>query len=155
MKKQIALLMLAAGLVVGARAETLRGVVIGVTDGDTVKVLTEDMKTVTVRVAGIDAPEKGQPFGQRSKEHLSALCFQQQAVVTLRTTDKYGRTVGDVKCRSQDVATEQVRAGLAWYYVKYGRGYEALAELEAEARKARQGLWVKDAMAPWVWRQGS
>lgn len=80
--------------------------VVGVSDGDTVKVrcgAEPDYRQITIRISEIDAPEKQQAFGQRSKESLSDLCFQQQAVVTSDKRDRYGRTVAAVSCRSQDV----------------------------------------------------
>lgn len=88
-----------------------------------------------------------------SRQHLAKLCFQQQATITPKTKDRYGRTVADVECQGQDVATEQVRSGLAWFYVRYGKGYEHLGEMEAEARDARRGLWSVEAVAPWEWRK--
>lgn len=62
--------------------------------------------------------------------------------------------MAEVECQGQDVATEQVRSGLAWFYVRYGKGYEHLGEMEAEARDARRGLWSVEAVAPWDWRRG-
>lgn len=132
--------------------------VVGISDGDTLtaRCPTQDAahpyRQVKVRLAGIDAPEKRQPYGERSRQHLAELCFQQQATITPKTKDRYGRTVADVECRGQDVATEQVRSGLAWFYVRYGKGYEHLGGLEAEARAARRGLWSVEAVPPWEWR---
>lgn len=133
--------------------------IVGISDGDTLtaRCPTDDpehpYQQVKVRIAAIDAPEKAQPFGQRSRQNLAELCFQQQATVTPKTKDRYGRTVADVECHGQDVATEQVRSGLAWYYVRYGKGYEHLGGLEADARSARRGLWSVEAVAPWEWRR--
>ena len=130
--------------------------VVAVTDGDTIKARCgnpDAYEQVTVRISAIDAPESRQPYGQRSKQHLSDLCFQQRATITPKTADKYGRTVGDVQCRGKDAATEQVRAGMAWYYVKYGKGYEHLQVLEADARNAHRGLWAQHAEPPWEWRK--
>jgi endonuclease YncB( thermonuclease family) len=129
--------------------------VIAITDGDTIKTRCGEpgaYQQITVRISAIDAPEKRQAFGEASRQHLARLCFQQRATITPRTTDKYDRTVGDVECQGQDVATEQVRAGMAWFYVKYGKGYEHLQGLEAEARDARRGLWAQESVAPWEWR---
>lgn len=130
--------------------------VVAITDGDTIKARCGDpgaYDQITVRISAIDAPESRQAFGQRSKQHLSELCFQVRATITPRTTDKYGRTVGDVECRGRDVATEQVRSGMAWFYVKYGKGYEQLQVLEAAARAKRKGLWSIAAIPPWEWRR--
>lgn len=130
--------------------------VIAITDGDTLTARCGEpgaYEQVTVRISAIDAPEKRQAFGQVSRQHLAKLCFEQVATITPRTHDRYGRTVGDVECQGQDVATEQVRSGMAWFYVKYGKGYEHLRGLEAEARQARRGLWAQEAVAPWEWRR--
>lgn len=130
--------------------------VVAITDGDTLTArCDQDLSYVriTVRISAIDAPEKRQAFGEASRQHLARLCFQQRATITPRTTDKYDRTVGDVECQGQDVATEQVRSGMAWYYVKYGKGYEHLQALETAARAERTGLWSAEAVAPWEWRR--
>lgn len=131
--------------------------IVGVSDGDTLTARCGKpgaYEQVKVRLSAIDAPEKAQPFGQRSRQHLADLCFQQQATLTPKTKDRYGRTVADVECRGQDAGTEQVRAGLAWYYVRYGKGYEQLRALEAEARSAGRGLWSEPgAVEPWNWRR--
>lgn len=74
---------------------------------------------VKVRLAEIDAPESGQPFGQRSKRSLSDLCFQVNATITPTAHDGYGRTVSRVECRGRDANLEQVKAGMAWAYTKY------------------------------------
>lgn len=133
--------------------------VVGISDGDTIttRCPTEDAahpyEQVKVRLAGIDAPERKQPYGERSRQHLAELCFQQQANITPKTKDRYGRTVADVECRGQDAGQAQVQAGMAWYYVKYGKGYEHLQGLEYEARAARRGLWGQEATPPWEWRK--
>lgn len=130
--------------------------VVAITDGDTLKARCGEpgaYQQLTIRISAIDAPEKRQPFGQASRQHLADLCFKTLARVQPRDTDRYGRTVGDVECRGQDVAAEQVQAGMAWYYVKYGRGYEALAGLEAGARAVGRGLWaLPGPVEPWEWR---
>ena len=60
---------------VSAFAETISGKVVGVSDGDTITVLDANREQHKIRVSGIDAPEKAQPFGQRSKESMSTLVF--------------------------------------------------------------------------------
>lgn len=54
---------------------------------------------VKVRISAIHAPEKRQPFGQRSRQALAALCHEQQATIRARDRDRYGRTVADVQCQ--------------------------------------------------------
>lgn len=127
--------------------------VIAITDGDTLKALCPGNEQVTVRLAEIDAPEKAQPWGQRSKQHLSDLCYQVEAEIRPTATDRYGRTVARVTCRGKDANLEQVRAGLAWAYLKYKPGADIITA-EAAARGASAGLWAgPDPTPPWEWRK--
>ena len=98
-----------------------------------------------VRLAGIDAPEKAQPFGQRSKEHLSDSVFGKQVEVVGNKTDKYGRTVGKIMVNGFDANLEQVRSGFAWHYKEYAREQSAedrttyaAAEVAARAKRRRR-----------------
>jgi hypothetical protein len=88
---------------VHAHAESLFGRVVGVSDGDTVTVLDATKAPHKVRLAGIDAPEKGQPFGQRAKENLSRLVFGKDVRVAWHKKDRYGRLVGTVWVVSPDM----------------------------------------------------
>jgi endonuclease YncB( thermonuclease family) len=127
--------------------------VIGISDGDTLTVLV-DRKPIKVRIAEIDAPESRQPFGTRSKQALSDLCYREMADVVEVARDRYGRTVARVSCGGQDVATSQVRAGMAWVFDRYSRADSPLYGLQAEAKATRRGLWAEAApVAPWEWRQ--
>ncbi len=132
----------------------------GISDGDTLtaRCPTEDAdhpyKQVKVRLSAIDAPESRQPFGEKSRQHLAQLCFQRQARITPRATDRYKRTVADVECQGQDAGQAQVQAGMAWVYTQYAKGYTALPALEQEARAKRAGLWAdQEPVAPWEWRR--
>ena len=90
--------------------------VVAIANGDTLTARCGDSanyRQVKVRLGGIDAPEKAQAFGNASKQHLSDLCFQQQAVIKVRSIDRYGRSVANVECRGQDVGETQVNAGMA------------------------------------------
>lgn len=135
--------------------------VVGVSDGDTLTAQCGQpgaYEQVKVRLSAIDAPEKRQPYGERSRQHLAALCFQQQATLTVRSTDRYRRAVADVQCQGKDAGTEQVRAGMAWFYVRYGAGYPHLARQEALAKAGRIGLWAEvgrkvSPVAPWEWQK--
>ncbi len=157
---RIALWMLAA-LVwsATAAAENLVGTVVGLADGDTVTVLDAQKTQHKVRLAGIDAPEKGQPWGQKSKESLSDQVFSRTVTVEWSKRDRYGRLIGKVLVDGQDANLVQVSRGLAWHYKAYereqspeDRGRYAAAEIEA--RNARQGLWSEPApMPPWDYRK--
>lgn len=154
--------MLAAAMLVFANtstADTLRGRVVGVADGDTVTVLDNTNTQWKIRLMGIDAPEKKMPFGQKSKENISALVFNKQVAVEFNKRDKYGRTVGKIMVDGTDANLEQVKAGMAWHYKQYEREQSVedrskYAQAEEQARAAKRGLWIDtDPTPPWDWRK--
>jgi len=133
----------------------INGYVIAIADGDTLTLLTADKERVKVRLAEIDTPEKKQPYGQRAKQELAELAFNQTAQISVLDTDRYGRVVGRVRVNDLDVNAELVRRGAAWVYRDYLKRTDLLP-LEAEARKLRKGLWALPAperMPPWQWRK--
>lgn len=156
----IRILLLAASLLFAnvSAADTLHGRVVGVADGDTVTVLDASNTQTKVRLIGIDAPEKRQAFGSRSKEHLSDLVFNRQVTVEHSKQDKYGRTVGKIFVDGVDANLEQVKVGLAWHYKQYQREQSVedrttYAQAEEHAKAAKRGLWVdRDPTPPWDWR---
>jgi len=152
---------LIAAMPLFALANTIDGKVVAIADGDTLTVLDSKNQQHKIRLAGIDAPEKSQPFGARSKENLSSLAFGKSVTVEWSKTDKYGRTIGKVIVAGHDVNLLQVRAGLAWHYKAYekeqspaDRALYAQAETEAHTRHA--GLWQDtDPIPPWDYRHGT
>jgi endonuclease YncB( thermonuclease family) len=136
-----------------ALAETLAGRVVAIADGDTLTLLTPDRRQVKIRLHGVDAPERRQPWGNRARQALSDLAFQRTVRVEVQDVDRYGRTVGRIYAGPVDVNAEMVRRGLAWVYPRYNRD-PALPLLEAEARAGRRGLWVDPRpVPPWDWRR--
>ena len=114
-----------------------------------------EQRQVKVRLTEIDAPELRQPFGTRSKQSLSELCFGKTAALDVQGHDRYQRTLAHVTCGGTDANAEQVRRGLAWTYTRYTRADSPLHELERVARSAHRGLWADDTpVAPWDWRRG-
>jgi endonuclease YncB( thermonuclease family) len=137
-----------------ASADTLTGRVIGISDGDTLTVLDSSNHQHKIRLAAIDAPEKSQAFGNKSKQALSDLCFNKQASIKVVDTDRYGRTVGEVTCAGTNANDAMVRSGMAWVYRKYAKGYAGLYKLEDEAKAAKRGLWAEaNPVPPWEWRK--
>jgi endonuclease YncB( thermonuclease family) len=133
-------------------AERLTGTVVGIADGDTLTV-SDGTRQVRVRLAEIDAPERRQAFGSVARQHLAALCYRTQASVHVLSTDRYGRTVGRVRCGTTDANAAMVSAGLAWVFRRYARD-PVLYRLEAEARRDRRGLWRDPApVPPWAFRR--
>lgn len=148
-------LLLQAGQIL---ADTVEGRVVGVSDGDTITVLDAQRQQHKIRLAGIDAPESKQPFGQTSKKHLSDLVFDRDVILDCGKTDKYRREVCVVMVDGQDANLAQVAAGMAWWYRKYQKeqaaaqraSYEAA---EAAAKAGKVGLWQEaDPVPPWEWR---
>jgi micrococcal nuclease len=126
--------------------------VIGIADGDTLTLLV-DQKPLKVRLANIDAPEKAQAFGQRSKQSLSDLCWKKDADYRVQDVDRYGRTVAVVTCNGVDVNRAQVERGFAWVYKKYNKD-RALSALQDQAREGRRGLWADaEPVPPWEFRR--
>jgi endonuclease YncB( thermonuclease family) len=141
-------------IAITAQAAILQGKVVHIADGDTLTILTNANQQVKIRLAGIDTPEKAQPFGNMAKQALAALTFQKQALIEVETKYQYGRTVGKVIVNGRDVNAELVRQGMAWVYRKYTND-QKLYKLEAEAKKAKRGLWASDhRIEPWLWRKG-
>ena len=128
--------------------------VVGIADGDTLTAKCPD-STIKIRLAEIDAPEKKQPFGNRSKQSLSDLCFQQQASIQPIKKDRYQRTVANVACQGKDVGRYQVQTGMAWVYDKYATDH-SLYKVQATAKGQRLGLWSDTKpIPPWEWRKES
>lgn len=126
--------------------------VISVADGDTITVL-RDHEQVKIRLSDIDAPEKAQAFGNKSKQSLSELCFDKTATLADKEKDRYGRTLASVTCDGIDANAEQVRQGMAWVYRKYAPKDSLLYVLEDEAKAAKRGLWADpEPVPPWEWR---
>jgi endonuclease YncB( thermonuclease family) len=96
--RALALVLAMAVLLVGcvtapSSREGIHAKVILVADGDTITVLTEDKHQQRVRIAGIDAPEKGQPFADRSRQNLVSLTVGKDATLQCHKIDRYQRTV--------------------------------------------------------------
>ena len=137
---------------VSAHAD-VRARVVSVHDGDTLTVLI-DHRQLKVRLTEIDAPELGQPFGRKSRQSLSELCFGKTATLEVRGRDRYRRTLAQVTCAGKDANAEQVRRGFAWTYVRYAHADSPLHAIQQAAQAEHRGLWSDPApVAPWRWRR--
>jgi endonuclease YncB( thermonuclease family) len=147
----------------------ITGRVVAVTDGDTIKVLDSSNTQHKVRLTGIDAPERGQPYGTASRDHLASMVAGKEVKVESSKSDRYGRVLGKVWVQPADCPScsktlntnhAQLLAGMAWWYRYYAkeqspedRGRYESAEDEAKARK--WGLWGDaDPINPYDWRKG-
>lgn len=142
------------------------GQTLKVFDGDSFLMRGDDGREIEVRLYGIDAPERHQPWSRRSREALYGLIRGRALRLELVETDRYGRAVAKV-IREPDglvVNAEMVKSGHAWVYRRYTRdpallrrlGLENLTELEEAARRERRGLWSlppSEQVPPWDWRR--
>ena len=140
-------------------AGTITGSVVRITDGDTLIVLDSNKVQYKIRLVGIDAPEKKQAYGKKSKDNLSDLVAGKHVVVEYDKLDRYKRILGKVKLSGEDVNLEQVEAGMAWHYKKYQNEQSQsdrmmYSEAESEARYAKRGLWYDpNPIPPWDYRR--
>jgi endonuclease YncB( thermonuclease family) len=153
----LVLLLVVSGL--SQEPVTVRGKVVGTTDGDTIKVLVADRQLIKVRLAFIDSPEMHQAFGYRAKQAMSALVFGKEVELRPHTIDRYGRLVAIVYMDGTDAGLEMIRQGYAWCYDRYLP--EASEAIQASYRQAQEGartkqagLWSDpDPIPPWEWRK--
>ncbi len=146
-------------LTINLQADTLQGKVVSVADGDTITVLDGNKTQHKIRLQGIDAPEKAQAFGQKSKQSLNQLVHSKIVTVEFQKKDKYGRTVGKVILNGTDVCLEQIKLGMAWHYKQYQseqpkEDRDTYAQAELTARTQAVGLWKdKSPTSPWEFRR--
>lgn len=109
-----------------------------------------------IRIFGIDAPERNQPWSGRSRKALSERVYGKVVRIEPTGRDRYDRIVARVYADGVSVGDAQLREGHAWVYRKYDDSEAPLA-LEAEARAARRGLWSlpEPPVPPWEWRSGT
>lgn len=121
-------------------------------DGDTVKIADGD-KTYKLRINDIDAPERNQRYGKKSRRALMSFCKNARIEVNITGTDRYKRQLGDLYCNQQKAADYMVSNGHAWFNKKFSQNQQ-LDALQQQAREQKSGLWLSDkAMPPWVWRK--
>ncbi|WP_219988785.1 thermonuclease family protein [Leucothrix pacifica] len=138
----------------------LQGKVVKLADGDSITVLDDDKVQHKIRLSGIDAPERNQPYGKAAKQFLSDKIFGKTVCVGWYKKDKYRRLVGVVRINDQDVNYQLVEAGLAWHYKYYQKEQSAYdrvkyAEAQEQAEDNKRGLWQeRKPITPWDWRKG-
>jgi endonuclease YncB( thermonuclease family) len=143
-----------------AEGKTIKGRAINVADGDTMTVVEvgkEKCQVYILRLAGIDAPEKRQPYGKAARQYAARWAYGRTLTVTLGERDKYKRWVANV-CRGASspyrcLPYQLVRKGLAWWYKAYSKD-KRLERAEKKARVEKVGLWKQESpVAPWLFRR--
>ena len=114
-----------------------------------------ELTRIVVRINGIDAPERGQFYGDVASLHLQWLISGKAVGLKLKQRDSYGRWIATAYLDGADIAEELLQQGLAWHYKDYDSN-PRYAQLEAEAKRNGLGLWCDDqAVPPWEWRRMS
>ncbi|WP_028841993.1 thermonuclease family protein [Thermodesulfovibrio yellowstonii] len=144
----------------------LTGIVTRVLDGDTFHFLPDGSvpqgvkvhkdRTISVRMRGIDAPEKRQAYGEEARLSLKELIGGKKVKLDVKDVDQYGRAVAYVFVNNINVNLEQVKRGMAWAYTEYlDRPYASeFYEAEKQARQKKLGLWEQaNPTPPWEWRK--
>lgn len=135
--------------------EVIHGRIVGITDGDTVKLQTANKQEIRVRLYGIDSPEQDQPHGKEATKALAKLLRQQQVTAEVIDTDRYGRLVARLFVGQDEINHEMIKQGHAWFYKQYASSWHLrLAQYQAQYRQS--GLWALPAeqrIPPWEWRR--
>lgn len=142
------------------QAETIMGRVIRVSDGDTLVLLSEAKEEIKVRMNFIDTPETAQAYGQKATMALTNLVKNQVVRLDSQEVDRYGRVLGTIFLKNQNINYQMVVDGHAWHYVQYAKksqssaDFARYAEAELNARVTKKGLWSdENPQAPWLFRQ--
>lgn len=129
--------------------------VIKIADGDTITVLREGNVQVKIRLADIDCPERGQPWGRNAADALKKALPSDTVGIEVLDRDRYGRTIARVYANSVSMNRYLVESGNCWVYPKYAKDQKLFALQEA-AKSAGKGLWQlpeSERVPPWEWRQ--
>ena len=132
--------------------------VVKVTDGDTIHVLDQSTIKHKIRLGGIDAPEKKQAFGQKSKQYLVSMIAGQNVEVEYSKRDRYGRIIGKIIKDGLDINLLEIKQGYAWHYKYYQKDQTPFdrvlySSAEIEAKGKTIGLWSVPAVPPWEFRR--
>jgi endonuclease YncB( thermonuclease family) len=171
--RQVLIILCLSLIPVSLWANTLQGKVVKVADGDTITIVDDLGEKHRIRLAGIDAPEKNQPYGDISTQGLNKLVSGKTVTIEYEKRDRYKRIIGkvlvdppgEVFCmaldcvKKIDAGLKQIKTGLAWHYKYYQmeqseEDRRLYSEAEQEARTKQLGLWKnEEPLAPWEWRR--
>lgn len=117
-----------------------------ISDGDSFNLQAKNNATVRVRIAGIDAPERTQPYAQKAKAALQEMLNAGPIRLDPVTIDRFDRWVAHVYVNETNVGLTLVDQGWAWYFRRYKDDLPAFQQIRFElaeqtARQKRLGLW--------------
>jgi endonuclease YncB( thermonuclease family) len=132
----------------------LRGIATRITDGDTFTLNYSSLEDERVRLHGIDAPERDQPYGPAAGRELARLIEGREVRAEIVERDNYGRLVARIWIDDLDINLAMVEGGHAWWYEYYAQDRRDLELAEDTARRAQRGLWAqRNPVPPWEWRR--
>jgi len=142
--------------IIDINASEYEGLVVKVTDGDSIKIKAGET-TSTIRLLYIDAPEKKQDYGIKSKNFLENLLLNKKVFVVTDKDDRYGRQLADIYLYNNNEAiyvnAKMIKSGNAWVYRKY-RSNSYLINLENHAKINNKGLWgYTNPVEPCIFRK--
>lgn len=127
------------------------GSIIRVIDGDTFVFQTIEGSLI-IRMYGIDAPERDQPYSKESADFMKQY-LNKEAIIKASGVDRYGRTLGILFIKNQDINLMSIKYGCSWHYKQYSKDIQ-YAQTEKYAKKNKVGLWtLQNPVPPWEWRQ--
>lgn len=128
-------------------------------DGDSMLMRNPEGSVIQVRIAGIDAPEKSQPFADPARDRLAELLQQDGLRVAILKKDVYGRWLASIWITDQDLGLLMIEEGMVWFFRRYQSDLtqeqrQAYDAAEKSAQRAQRGLWQEaDPTPPWEFRQ--
>jgi len=143
-----------------AQAENITGRITDIADGDSLTLQDAQHQQHSIRLAGIDAPELAQDFGQQAKASLSLLALNQPATAECKQPGPNQTAICVVRVGGNDIGLAQLGAGMAWWYQQNALALSVQVQsdyrqAEFNAKIHRLGLWnSKNPTPPWVWRRG-
>ena len=132
-------------------SQVYKGTIIRVIDGDTYVFLTSNGSFI-VRMYGIDAPERDQPYSKESSEFLSKY-LNNEATTKVNGTDKDDRSVGTLLVNGRDINLLSIKGGFSWHFKRYSSDKD-YADAEEYAKRNKLRIWsLPNPIPPWTWRQ--
>ncbi len=132
--------------------------VLRVIDGDTVELTGRE----TLRLLGIDTPERGEPYYDSAKIFLAEMVLGREVRVALgdRRRDNYGRLLGYIYLDTMLVNADILRHGYGWLYLfPDNRGEDTVEQKLLMAQRVAMadtvGVWRLPVFMPETYYVGN
>ena len=130
------------------------GRVSSITDGDTLRIINSQGESQVIRLYGIDAPERDQPYGSQATNALRQKLSNAQVRIVQQDIDDYGRYIGTIYLDERNINLELVAQGHAWWYEFFAPTNRELEQAQSDAQDRNLGLWNSPKpIDPYEWRR--